>query len=420
MPNRQVLAYQRTVLKSAEVKGSLPTSGMARSCRPIDSERYRVRCIINSSMNISIEPFTSDRIGHLQAFNRRMLAGGLKPEMAFPENPEMEFPVKGAPIWQERFLAVEGEAAHGGYYFTHERYALDGEVCWIANYRHPISEVVIDKKYKGLSSKLLHDAYRRQPLLYSVGFGGAGSPNLRRLKAEGWKDVVIPFCFRIVRPVVFLSNLAYLRKTFLRRLACEAAARTGLGWLAINAAQAIRAHRWSRRADYSAKLAPEFGPWADELWTVNRRLYRYAAVRDCATLNLRYPAENARFQRLVIADAKGVGGWAVLLDKRMKGNPYFGDMHVGTIVDFLAAPGLEAAVVSAAAAQLEATGVDILVSNQSSTAWLHAFRKAGFFFGPSNYYLAFSPELARRLEPLSGNMPKFHVNRGDGAGTSRL
>jgi hypothetical protein len=368
-------------------------------------------------MNVLIEPCTADRITQLQAFNRKMLAGGLAPEMAFPEG--MEFPVKGAPIWQESFLAVEGESVHGAYYFTHERYALDGEACWIANYRHPISEVVIDKKYRGLSSTLLHDAYRRQPLLYSVGFGGA-SPNLRRLRAEGWKDVLIPFCFRVVRPVVFLANLAYLRKTFLRRLACDVAARTGVGWLGIKTAQAVRAQKWSRPADYSAKLAPEFGLWADELWDVNHRRYRYAAVRDRATLNLRYPPENARFQRLVIADDKAVAGWAVLLDKRMKGNPYFGDMRVGTIVDSLAAPGREPAVVNAAAAQLEAAGVDILVSNQSSAAWLDAFRKAGFLFGPSNYYLAFSPELTRRLDPLAENMKEFHVNRGDGAGISRL
>jgi len=368
-------------------------------------------------MNVLIEPFSADRITQLQAFNRRMLAGGLALEMAFPE--EMEFPVKGAPIWQESFLAVESESVHGAYYFTHERYALDGEACWIAHYRHPISEVVIDKSYKGLGSLLLHDAERREPLLYAT-VGGAGNPNLRRLRAEGWKDVLIPFCFRVVRPAVFLSNLAYLRKTFLRRLACDVAARTGFGWLGIKAAQAVRAQKWSRPTDYSAKLVPEFGPWAEELWDVNQPRYRYAAVRDRATLNLRYPPENARFQRLVIADDKAVAGWAVLLDKRMKGNAYFGDMHVGTIVDFLAAPGRELAVVNAAAAQLEATGVDILVSNQSSAAWLDAFRKAGFLFGPSNYYLAFSPELTRRLYPLAENMKKFHVNRGDGAGISRL
>jgi hypothetical protein len=370
-------------------------------------------------MNVLIEPFTTDRIGQVQAFNRRMLAGGLSPEMAFPENPKLEFAVKGAPIWQESLLAVEGEAVHGAYYFTHERYALDGEACWVAHYRHPISEVVIDKSYKGLGSLLLRDAERREPLLYAT-VGPANNPNLRRLRAEGWKDVLIPFFFRVVRPVVFLSNLAYFRKTFLRRAMCDVAARSGIGWLGIKAAQAIRNRRWGERGGYSARLAPEFGSWADELWAVNQRRYRYAAVRDRATLNLRYPPGNARFQRVVIANANGVTGWAVLVDKHMKGNAYFGDMHVGTIVDFLAAPGWEAAVVKAAAAQLEAGGVDMMVSNQSSSEWFAAFRRAGFFSGPSNYFLAVSPELSRRLDPLAENMPKFHVNRGDGAGISRL
>ncbi len=371
-------------------------------------------------MEISIEPFTAGRIGQVQAFNRRMVAGGLKPEMTFPETPGFDVPVKGAPVWQEGFLAVEGGQVRGAYYFTHERYAVRGEARWIANYRHPISEVVIDKRFKGLSSTLVRDAYGKQPLLYSIGFGGESNPNLRRLRAEGWKDVAIPFCFRVVRPAVFLANLAYLRKTFLRRLACDAAARTGIGWLGIKAAQWLRTRRSAPLAGYSVKAVPEFGAWADDLWAANERSHVFAAVRDRVTLNLRYPPENARFQRLVVGDADGVAGWAVLLDKRMERNPYFGDMHVGTIVDCLALPGREAAVVNAAAERLEACGADLLVSNQSGAAWRDAFRDAGFFSGPPNYYLSFSPELARLLEPLAGNMPQFHVNRGDGAGASRL
>ena len=371
-------------------------------------------------MNISIQPFTDDWIPQVEAFNRRMMAGGLKAELAFPESPVLDFPVRGAPIWQEAFLAVEGEAVRGGYYFTHERYALEGDACWIANYRHPISEVVVNKAYKGLSTTLLNDAEQRQPLLYSVGFGSDRNPNLRRLRAEGWRDVPIPFWFRVVRPAAFFRNLAFFRKTRLRRMAFDLAAATGVGWLGIKAVQSIKAIGGAGLSGYSVHAAPEFGDWADELWEINRPLHLLAAVRDRATLNLRYPPGHTRFVRLAIAGNGRIVGWAVLLAKQMENNPYFGCMRVGTIVDCLAAPGHEPAVVRAAAAQLETAGGDILVSNQSAAAWDRAFRKAGFLSGPSNYYLSLSPELVRRLSPLGQNTPRFHINRGDGAGISRL
>ena len=83
---------------------------------------------------------------------------------------------------------------------------------------HPISEVLIDKAYKGLGTLLLSDGQRRQPLLYSVGFGSQKSPNLLRLTAEGWRWVFIPFWAKVVRPAVFLRQIAFLRKTAARRL----------------------------------------------------------------------------------------------------------------------------------------------------------------------------------------------------------
>ena len=371
-------------------------------------------------MNISIQPFTDDWIPQVEAFNRRMLAGGLKAELAFPESPVLDFSLRNAPIWQEAFLAVEDQDVRGAYYFTHERYALGGNACWMANYRHPISEVVVNKAYKGLSKTLLSDAEQRQPLLYSVGFGSDRNPNLRRLRAEGWSDVLIPFWFRVVRPAAFFRNLAFFRKTQLRRLAFDLAAATGVGWLGIKAVQSIKAFGSPGLTGHSVQTAPEFGPWADELWEMNRPLYLLAAVRDRQTLNLRYSPENPRFVRLVVAKNGCVVGWAVLLDKQMRDNPYFGDMHVGTIVDCLAVPGQELAVVRAAAARLETAGADIVVSNQSAATWSGAFGRAGFLSGPSNYYLSFSPELVRRLSPLDQNTPRFHINRGDGAGTSRL
>lgn len=371
-------------------------------------------------MNISIQPFTEDRIPQVRAFNRRMRDGGLDPKLTFPEPGDLEYPMRdGAPIRQEPFVATEDGVVRGAYYLTHERYAIRGADRWIANYRHPISEVVINKAYKRLSSALLADARQRQPFLYSVGFGGEKNPNLRRLRAEGWQDFFVPFWFKVVRPTAFLRNIAVLRTTRPRRLLLDLAAATGIGWVGIKTVQAVIARRGDF-AGYSYKQVSEFGGWADELWEVNRGVYLLAAVRDRVTLNLRYAPAHPRFRRIEVSTGGRVVGWAVLLQKRMDRNPYFGDMHVGTVVDCLAAPGHEPAVARAACLELEAAGVDCIVSNQSAASWCASFRRAGFLSGPSNYIFAVSAELAGELHPLAGNRSRFHINRGDGAGTSRL
>jgi hypothetical protein len=371
-------------------------------------------------MNICVRPFTEEWIPQVKAFNQRLLAGGLDPQLAFPETPFLDFPARGALIWQEPFLAIEDGTVRGAYYFTHERYAIRGEVCWVAHYRHPISEVVVNKTYKGLSSQLLADARQRQPLLYGTGLGGQKGPNLRRLRAERWMDIEIPFFFRVVHPAVFFRNVAILRKTLLRRLLFDMATFSGTGWLGIKTLQTIQALGGKAISGYSSEIVPEFGAWADELWAVNQPLDLLAAVRDRAALNLRYSPQNPRFRRVKVSCASQVAGWALLLDKKMDGNPYFGNMHVGTIVDCLATPGHELAVVRAASVELESAGVDILVSNQSAARWCTAFRRSGFLSGPSNYIFAVSAELSEKLHPFLQNGPKLHVNRGDGAGTSRL
>jgi hypothetical protein len=371
-------------------------------------------------MNISFLPFTEEWIPQVQAFNRRMLEGGLDPQLTFPEDPAFDYSRRPqAPLWQEGYLAVEDGVVRGAYYFTHERYLVNGSVRWIAHYRHPISEVVVNKAYKGLASRLLADARSRQPDLYGSGFGGENGPNLRRLRAEGWSHVLVPFWFLVTRPAVFLRNIQALRKSPARRFALDLAAATGIGSLGIHAVQALRAIGGGHGGG-SLEENPDFGTWADELWEVNRPLFLFAAVRDHATLNLRYPPENSRLRRLVLSAGGRCVGWAVTLEKQMHDNPYFGNMRVGSIVDCLAVPGQECALALAAAGRLRAAGVDIVVTNQSAQSWCDAFRRAGFFSGPSNYPFAVSPDLAAKLHPFTGNRAGFHFTRGDGAGASRL
>jgi len=66
-----------------------------------------------------------------------------------------------------------------------------------------------------------------------------------------------------------------------------------------------------------------------------------------AVLDALYPRGD-RYIIVKVTSASRPAGWAVCVDTRMKGNAYFGDMRVGTIVDCLARPG-HADVVAGAA-----------------------------------------------------------------------
>jgi hypothetical protein len=192
---------------------------------------------------------------------------------------------------------------------------------------------------------------------------------------------------------------------------------TGTGWLGIHAVQ-----KWKGRRGGEAAAEPVrvFEAWADALW--ERSNYRYAmvAARDARALNTLYPPGDSRYIRLRVLKDGAIVGWALLLDTQMKEHKQFGGLRVGTIADCLALPEDAEAVIAASAACLSGRRVDLIVSNQSHTAWCAALERCGFLCGPSNYVYAASKKLAEALDPFDVNRNEIHINRGDGDGPIHL
>src|SRR5262249_20125933 len=134
----------------------------------------------------------------------------------------------------------------------------------------------------------------------------------------------------------------------------------------------------------------------------------------------RYPVDDTRLVRLLITSNATVCGWAVVLATAMHGHRHFGNLKVGTIVDCLALPESEHAVIHAATKVLEERSVDLIVSNQSHRNWRTALERSGYLAGPTNRFFTPSPELARLLEPFEQQFPFTHLTRGDGAGPIHL
>jgi hypothetical protein len=102
----------------------------------------------------------------------------------------------------------------------------------------------------------------------------------------------------------------------------------------------------------------------------------------------------------------------------MEGHKQFGDMRVGTLVDCLAPAESALTAVRAASSLLERRGVDLIVSNQSHSAWSRALLESGFRGHPSNYLVALSPAFAKAA--AGATLHQFHINRGDGDGPIHL
>jgi len=367
--------------------------------------------------SLQIKPYTPELEPLVKEFNVRLRQGG-ETYWAFPESHVPRLPkVANENPYQEFFLTCDGGAVRGGYLLTHSEFVVRGETTRIAcGPQLNMSEALVNRCYGIIGALNVRDAVKRQPLLYGLGMGGFEQPQTKILSSMRWPLRAVPFFFKVLNAPRFLANINYLRETGGGRLMLDLGRYTGLGSMAAKVVQ----FRPGNRNGATAELCHEFDDWADENWARCKRRYRLVAVRNKETLNRLYPCKDSRFLRLRVSRGGRLLGWAVLLDTQMSGHKQFGHMRVGSIVDCLAEPEDASAIVQSSSTLLERRGVDLIVSNQTSSAWCRAFIASGFVRGPTNFIQALSPALASRLEPLPESWGEMHLNRGDGDGPIHL
>jgi len=368
-------------------------------------------------MPIAIEPYRKEHEPAVQEFNRRMQAAG-DPNLVFYKTATPHWLPKSEnkALYNEYFVALDGGAVRGAYALKHEQVFVRGQgLLRVGCYHHPLSEGIIDRSYASVGGLMVRDALHRQPLLYALGMGGMDRPLAKMLKALGWSLALVPFFFRVIHPARFLKELHALRTSVARTIALNAAAATGLGWLAIRTVQGLRAGR-PRTNGIAADRVDEFSTWADAIWTQACEQYSMALVRDYLTLHSLYPVNDKHLTRLRVRSGSTEIGWAVVGERRKDAK--YGAMRVGSIVDCFASPENAFVVAQAATKELEKQRLDLIVSNQSHAAWGDALRRCGFFSGPSNFVFAASKKYAEALPPFE-NIGTFHTTRADGDGLPR-
>ncbi|NQU26233.1 MAG: hypothetical protein HQ567_33515 [Candidatus Nealsonbacteria bacterium] len=372
-------------------------------------------------MPITITSFTDEHVSAVTRFNARLTAGGMRSQ--FPTSPVPRWlpPAPGRTLYQEYFVGVdEDSVVRSAYILKHQDFIIKDRVVSIGDFQLPISEGAVNRAYVDLASQLLLDALRKSPLLYGLGMGGHHLAITRLFKAAGWLLFAVPFYFKVNHPTAFFRKTVFLRNSLAKRLLLDCAAVTGLGWVGIKTIQAMRDKQVRRKSSVTAERVDEFDAWADGLWENCKGDYPMIAVRDAEVLQILYPKEDPRFICLKIRENHTVIGWAVVLDTPMTAHKHFGSMRLGSLVDAMASPANASKVVSAATAHLEERGVDLIVSNQSHSAWCTACQRAGFFRGPSNFLFGGSRKLRKLLDSSSVPTDQIYVNRGDGDGPIHL
>ncbi|MGH9468907.1 MAG: hypothetical protein ACRD1N_01030, partial [Terriglobia bacterium] len=187
-------------------------------------------------MAIAIVPYERQHVGAVKDFNQRLQAAGAADNLVFYEDctPHYLSLQADATLYQEFFVAAENGAVRAAYALKHQPFLFpDGKARSVGCYHHPLSEGVVNRAYSTLGVSLLRDAIARQPLLYCLGMDGYDKPLPQMLRLLGWRDYLVPFFFRVVRPSVFLRQLEMARHGAWRRLLADVAAWSGGGWAAL-------------------------------------------------------------------------------------------------------------------------------------------------------------------------------------------
>ncbi len=371
-------------------------------------------------MDIGIVPYEEKHIEAVKRFNHRLKAGGSPYQ--FPEShiPHWLPNIEKRSVYQQFFLALEGDEVRGAYIHKHQDFRVAGKTISVGNYGFPLSEGTVDSKYKAVGKLLLADMLEKQPLTYVLGIGGYQERLAWQLRKAGWAMTSTPFFFKIMKPYNFFRNITYLRNSPVRRFLADFLAFSGVGWAGAKILQGARTRGFWRPGELVADTFNEFGEWSDEIWDTCQHRLLFSAIRKAQTLNNLYPREKAKFIKIRLTGADKAVGWAVMLATQMEAHKHFGAMKLGSLVDCLALPGHEQAVVRESIRVLKGYEVDLIVSNQSYAVWREALSKSGFLNGPSNHTFALSPKLTEIIAPFEVNYPRFHINRGDGGGPIHL
>jgi len=231
--------------------------------------------------------------------------------------------------------------------------------------------------------------------------GSLEQPYPRLLRALRWKIMPVPFYFRVFRGARFIGEMPALR--------AKRAATLGRAVPFLADAGFALLHRFRGgpgKAPQGLQAVHSFTMAETSVWERIGKALTFGVQRDSDTLNSRYVSTPGDFVLGSFA-----GGFVLLKVCSFLNHHYFGSLRVAVWVDGLAEPGAESGMLGAVEKLAIKAGADLAITNQLYAPIRQALGRGGWLSYASNFMVAWSPALARVLDPDT-----CHVTRHDGDG----
>ncbi len=368
-------------------------------------------------MGIKIVPYQAVHEEAVESFNERLRDAGVAFQFFDRCSSDWLPDDVRAPVFRTYRLALDDEGVvRGAYALRCQDFWIKGGRQRVANYQLPLSEGICNPRFRPLGTRLLRSALREFPYLYSLGMGGIVQPLPKLLEASGFDLSLVPFFFRVLNGRRFLTEMMVLRQSKMRRFGAQLAAYSGLGPLGIHSFQRLCTQAVVD-GRFTSSVVASLDGWLDEVWARTASDETSGAIRSSEVMNRVFPTDHESNIKMKICCSGEPIGYVVVRCTSMKGDAYFGDLRLGSIVDGWGAKEHVGQIVRLAAAHLKGLGADLIISNQSSRPWREALKSLGFLSFRSNFGLATSPKLTAALRASSGDgLEDCHFNRSDGDG----
>ncbi len=368
-------------------------------------------------MKTRIMPYERAHEASVAAMNARLKEGGTHWGFYHRAVPSwLAHDREGQPVSRLFFVAVgEDQEVHGGFCFKEQLFLIKGEPMRLGTWQGPVSEGLVDRRFRKVGMQCLSAIRDRNPLLFAWG----GSPQINAvLSALGWAHFGTPLVMKMIRPARVVRVAPFLRTNKRVAKLAPLAAASGAATLGVRALQFATAVRAGRPRPARGTIVASFGDWSDRIWEAAKGSYGVIAARDAESLTLLMGRPGWPDARILRVDGdSGPIGWAALRVNQMQGDARFGDLKLGSIIDALSLPGQEGVVTATAARALEQEGVDLIAGNLTHRVWRKAFAAAGFllFANRRDYYLP-APTQALFEERGIHPVDDFHLMPIDGDG----
>jgi hypothetical protein len=366
-------------------------------------------------MPLRFEIFAELHVSAVQEFNRRMRDGHADSDFLLPSEVEGTRAAPDEPIQWKRYVVLDGEFVRGGMLAMDQPGWLNGATTRALNFQSPLSEGIVNAKHSIVAMQMVKFMQKQADAVFMVGMGAIDRPLPKLLLASGWSVRPVPFLFRVHRAGRFLTELRMLRTSPFKRIGAQVARLSGIGALGLGFKQ-----RQTAAAKGTVRQVSEWGGWADDIWRRCCDNCSFAVARDRRTLESLYTVTDPRTKILLIERDDRPVGWSVCFNAPMQDHHHFGNLQVASILDCLALPDAMATTAILVDREMAAQRADLVLVNHSHSAWVAAFRSAGFLTGPSNYMLAMSKRLTEAVRSSAGGEDRVHVTRGDGDGRIHL